>query len=268
MEHIISRVLETEQVLFASDLVCLGRFHCRPGDPGFAGGEPCAGHTVVFPRRAVWIQHEGRRPFVADPATIPLYNRGQVYSRKAIDPRGDTCDWMAFPTEVLGAPFGQMAAMSSGRIYATQRRMFAAAAREHRDPVALEETAVLVLGMVRRRHGAAASEGPPALDAVEEARRLLNLEAGRTTSLSALARACGLSPYRLCREFRRATGMTISAYRIGLRTFASLEALPHARDLSALALDAGFSSHSHFSAAFRRVFDATPSSLREDLIGR
>jgi AraC-like DNA-binding protein len=175
------------------------------------------------------------------------------------------------------APFGRAAAMSNGEIYATQRRMFAAAARRgsaattgagDAGAAALEEAALRVLDMVLRRHTAARPEGPPAFDAIEEARRLLNLEGARASSLSALARACGLSPYRLCREFRRATGMTITAYRIGLRVFASLEALPGTRDLSALALDAGFSSHSHFSAAFRRVFNTTPSRLRGDLIAR
>ena len=278
MHHILSRVLETEQLLFASDLVCLGRFRCAPADLSFKGGEPCTGHTVVFPRRAVWIQHEGREPFVADPATVPLYNRGQIYTRRPIDPRGDACEWMAFPSAVINdalreaghprqeapdAPFDRMAAISNGRIYAAQRRMFAAAARTERDGAALDEASLLLLDLVvRQQRRAAGAAGPPAIEAVEEARRLLNLEEGRRWPLGALARACGLSPYRLCREFRRATGMTMSAYRIGLRVFASLEALPGARDLSAIALDAGFSSHSHFSAAFRRVFQTTPSALR------
>jgi AraC family transcriptional regulator len=279
--HILSRVLETEQLLFASDLVCLGSFRCGPAEPSFGGGQPCSGHTVVFPRRAVWIQHDGRRPFVADPATIPLYNRGQVYWRKAIDARGDAAEWMAFAPEAITgalrelghagqdrpeAPFDRMAAMSTGRIYAMQRRMFRAAAQGTAAAPALEESALLLLDQVLRRSGARGIEGPPAVEAVEEARRLINLEGARPHSLSSLARACALTPYRLCREFRRATGMTISAYRTGLRTFAALEALPGARDLTALALDAGFCSHSHFSAAFRRVFETTPSRLRGELL--
>jgi AraC-like DNA-binding protein len=39
----------------------------------------------------------------------------------------------------------------------------------------------------------------------------------------------------------------------------ALAELPHADDLTALALDLGFSSHSHFSAVFRRTFGLTPS---------
>src|SRR5687768_16780441 len=77
--HILEGILSSERLIFASDLVCLGTFRSRPEEPGFRGGQPCSGHTVVFPRRAVWIQHEGGASFVADAARVPLYNRGQVY---------------------------------------------------------------------------------------------------------------------------------------------------------------------------------------------
>ena len=40
------------------------------------------------------------------------------------------------------------------------------------------------------------------------------------------------------------------------------------RDLSRLALDLGYSSHSHFTAAFRRSFDVPPSAARKLLIVR
>jgi AraC-like DNA-binding protein len=34
------------------------------------------------------------------------------------------------------------------------------------------------------------------------------------------------------------------------------------RDLAAIGVDLGFSSHSHFTAAFRACFGVTPSTLR------
>jgi AraC family transcriptional regulator len=40
------------------------------------------------------------------------------------------------------------------------------------------------------------------------------------------------------------------------------------RDLSRLALDLGYSSHSHFTAAFRRSFGTPPSAARKLLIVR
>jgi AraC-like DNA-binding protein len=48
-----------------------------------------------------------------------------------------------------------------------------------------------------------------------------------------------------------------------LRLHASLERVAEpGSDLTAVALDLGFASHSHFTAAFRRSFGLTPSALR------
>ena len=49
-------------------------------------------------------------------------------------------------------------------------------------------------------------------------------------------------------------------YYVRLR--ASLDRVAAGEDLSALAFDLGFSSHSHFSASFRRAFGVTPSRVR------
>ncbi len=279
--HILAGVLPSERLIFASDLVCLGAFRSRPGDPGFRGGEPCSGHTVVFPRHSVWIQHEGGALFVADAARVPLYNRGLVYRRTAIDPRGDACEWMAFPSSVLAtaladaghrgqerpdAPFDRALTASSGALYVAQRRMFATAARAGAEAHDIEERALGVLDILISRHLSTRTPSADSfIDGVEHARRLIALEGASPMPLTSLAAACGMSPYRLCRDFKRATGMTISAYRTQVRVFASLDRLPRARDLSALALAAGFCSHSHFAAAFRRVLGTTPSALRREL---
>ena len=75
--------------------------------------------------------------------------------------------------------------------------------------------------------------------------------------------------FHLCRSFRRATGLTLHAYRDEVRLRLALERLQHGeRDLSRLALDLGYSSHSHFTAAFRHTFDMPPSTARKLLIVR
>jgi AraC-like DNA-binding protein len=38
--------------------------------------------------------------------------------------------------------------------------------------------------------------------------------------------------------------------------------VPHHEDLTALALDLGFSSHAHFTSAFRQTYGRTPSEFR------
>ena len=53
-----------------------------------------------------------------------------------------------------------------------------------------------------------------------------------------------------------------------LRLGRALVELPNATDLTTLAFDLGFSSHSHFAAAFRRAFGCTPSHFRESTRSR
>lgn len=61
-------------------------------------------------------------------------------------------------------------------------------------------------------------------------------------------------------------GTTIHDYLRRQRLRAALEPLAEtSTDLARLALDLGFSSHSHFTGAFRREFGRTPSPARDRL---
>jgi len=77
-----------------------------------------------------------------------------------------------------------------------------------------------------------------------------------------VARAVDASPAYLTDVFRCCEGLPLYRYVLQARLARALVELPHADDLTALALDLGFSSHSHFTAAFRRAFAFTPSQFR------
>jgi AraC-like DNA-binding protein len=79
--------------------------------------------------------------------------------------------------------------------------------------------------------------------------------------------ACALhaSPFHLARVFRAETGFSLEGYPRALRLKAALERLPESGDsLTALALELGFASHSHFTETFRREFGVAPSVVRDD----
>ena len=78
-----------------------------------------------------------------------------------------------------------------------------------------------------------------------------------------VARGVGASPAYLTDVFRRVEGIPLHGYLTQLRLARALVELPHAADLTTLALALGFSSHSHFTSAFRRAFGCTPSQFRE-----
>jgi AraC-like DNA-binding protein len=86
---------------------------------------------------------------------------------------------------------------------------------------------------------------------------------GAPVRLVDAARAAGASPAYLTHVFSRFEGMSLHQYLTGLRLSRALADLPHTDNLTTLALDLGFSSHSHFTAAFRRAYGVTPSAFRE-----
>jgi methylphosphotriester-DNA--protein-cysteine methyltransferase len=61
----------------------------------------------------------------------------------------------------------------------------------------------------------------------------------------------------------RLTGTPVHRYHLRARMTAALdEVLDSSRDFTTIGIDLGFSSHSHFTATFRRTFGITPSALR------
>jgi len=100
-------------------------------------------------------------------------------------------------------------------------------------------------------------------DLVEAAKNTISTNLDRNVSLHELCAAIQCSPWQLCRAFRRATGQTLTNYRHALRMQIALERLQQRdTDLTELALELGYSSHSHFTYVFHRHLGITPSQVR------
>ena len=87
----------------------------------------------------------------------------------------------------------------------------------------------------------------------------------RGVRLNQIAAAIGASPAYLAQMFRVVEGVSLYRYALRLRLMRALELLPQYDDLSGLALDAGFSNHSHFTTAFRQSFGYAPASVRSQM---
>lgn len=280
--------LPVEQLLFDSPLLRIATFRCPASHALFEETGPVINPVIVFPRTAVWIQHAGGVAFVSDPTLATLYNRGQIYRRRRLDDVGDHCDWFALaPTllaEIAAArdpgvrdhpdhPFGQAHTTSDDETYLFQRQMVE---RLHTggaaDPLWVEEGAIRLATRVLHR-AAEDSDPQPARrasaraaqlhrDQAEHARQILALRFRERCSLEGLAGRVGVSVFHLCRVFRRHTRLTLHEYQTELRLRHALDELQErGADISQIALDVGFSSHSHFTAAFRRRFGLTPSAF-------
>lgn len=126
----------------------------------------------------------------------------------------------------------------------------------------LEEALVT---MVRAASQVAATDEPIGARSMRLVRIVKELLDATTAplSLSAIAAEAGASPTYLTDLFRRAEGMPIYRYQNRLRLARSLLRLGDADDITDLALELGFSSHSHFTSTFRTTFGVTPSAHRE-----
>ena len=66
----------------------------------------------------------------------------------------------------------------------------------------------------------------------------------------------------LTQVFRQVEGMPLYRYQLQLRLAKALDLIGRYEDLSALAAELGFSSHSHFANAFRQSYGRTPAEFR------
>ena len=255
--------------LFASSRVRIGRFRRHPSEPDFRTAGAIPSPTLTFPRLPVRIEQAGRRPAVADPTVVMLYDQGQEYERKMVSPLGDRGDWFEFrPEDVAEAAGGWAFAAPSvpapSLLVARERALFAAVFARA-EALALEEAALGLLDEVFRRARPAPAWRELAYAAQERLARCYT----RTVRLDELASSLGCSTFHLCRVFRAATGRTVHQQLTALRLHCALDLVPQRRgDLSGLALELGFSHHAHFTAAFRAAFGVSPIAWARRLARR
>lgn len=242
---------------------------------------------LVFPRRFVEIEQDGRDPVIANPNRVILYNAGQRFRRRFVG-EPDLNEAFHFSAGVLRDALSRLdpsltdrepifpiaSAPISASVYLFQRQVIEAAPRL--SDIDLTEAAFRVLDATLRDAapmllGAGSRHRPPRAasahrDAVAAVQRAIAAKPTASHSLKALAAESGVSVYHLCRVFRTETGVTIGRFIHEQRLRRALEDLADPRaDLTTIALSYGYSSHSHFTARFGEVFGMPPSAARRAL---
>ena len=269
-----------DQLILETPLVRVGLFEARPGDPHFRDSGTPGEHLIAFPLTSVRLEMASLQPFVADRNTVIFYNPEQQYRRSVASLRGDRCHWLGLKPETIEQLFGAagcrpgttgdrlfpfVAGPCDTRSYELQLSLVKDLVSPT-PPASLEvEERVLaifrrVLGQACDFRGSDPTSSPRPNKWSESGRDFLAVHYTESFSLHDIAGSLGCSPYYLCRAFRRGTGTTLHAYRERLRLRRALLEIDDRRgDLTGLALDLGYSSHSHFTAAFRRMFGRPPS---------
>jgi AraC family transcriptional regulator len=249
-----------------------------PGAPEREGAEGFSPQfQVVFPYRGMLVWHVGRDDVVGDSNQVLFVTGGEEYRLSEPLP-GGYAELIITPdpdvlAEIAETPAARLPAhplfrrrsrRTSPALQSLRARFLHWAAGACAvDGLAAEE---LTLALVR---AALTDDAPRAVPGaatrllLRRAKEFLEAEFANPIRLGHVAHAVGASPAYLTDLFRRLEGVSMHRYVAQLRLARALVELPHADDLSTLALDVGFSSHSHFSAAFRRAFGCTPSQFRQ-----
>jgi len=224
-----------------------------------------AAPELILPRRGVFAVHRHAGVTIADAATAVVLRGGEEYRVSHPAGHGDACTALAFAPAVVEEALGARAPAHGVLRAATQRRVALLTARLRRGATALEadEGALLLLDAVAEDLRDRAPSAPATARRADAVRALLAADPAADWRLGSVAAAVHCSPFHLARQFRAATGETISRYVLRLRLALAAERIAAGeRALAPLAHELGFAHHSHLSARFRALFALTPSELR------
>jgi AraC family transcriptional regulator len=270
----MSRKSET---LYTSPLVTVRDVVCSEGCGSGRHEEQCQAASIAFVRSGTFVRRDRMGRHVADATRVVFFDPAEPYMVDHPVPGGDRSTVLLFDESTLREAvrdargdrvFARATRAGDADIHLVHRRLLAGAHRRAEgvceDGVEVEETALRLLqlttgGADTPLHGAAARR---AATLAADAQVLIAGSFTGCITLEGLAKTLGVSPFALCRAFRRATGSTVHQHLTGLRLATALEQLPRYHErLTDLALDLGFSSHSHFTQAFRSYFGRAPSTV-------
>jgi AraC family transcriptional regulator len=270
------------QPLLKSPTVTIRDVYCQ-GNTRPPSGEECAAMTeLVFPYRGVYVRHLGQDQAVAEANQVLFFNAGEGYRISHPLSGGDASLSLAICESLLSelahpALLRESAAFEFRwqrlRIDARAQALVALLRHSLRENIAepLEaESLALTLAQralgPRTTHIAGASVGRQRL--VDRAKLVLASDLTRRWTLAEIAAEVRVSPVYLTQVFQQVEGLPLYRYQLRLRLARALDLLGCYDDLTALSLDLGFSSHSHFSAAFREAYGRTPSEFRQSALRR
>jgi AraC-like DNA-binding protein len=266
----VARLLDTASVS-VRDVRCRGE--CR-----HRSAEECSAHThLVFPYRGVYLRHVGDAQAVADANHVLLFNAGEGYRVSHPVDGGDSNLTLELAEPLLHELAPRELARRDGepgfrhqalRIDARAQALVALLRHAlHRGSIEALEAESLALTLASRSLGPRTARTPGATHArqrlVDRAKLLLASDLGRRWTLADIAAEVGGSAVYLTQAFRQVEGMPLYRYQLQLRLARALALLDRDVDLSSLAQDLGFSSHSHFAAAFHQAYGRTPSAFRD-----
>lgn len=245
------------------------------------GDEKCSHTTQIsFPYRGAHVQQIGAKQYVADPNHMVMIEKNEPYRLSDSTVGKHAMLTMAINPEALSTvlPSEYSASLQQpgrdrwGVRTDPHTQLMAVQLRQRliRRSIGKQEGEIATLHLVRRAlkqsiaSAGPASKGRPA-ELADQVKMHLSVDPWRRWRLAEMAEKVCVTKEYLTDTFHRVEGVPFYRYHLRLRLAFALTMLTNCDDLTTLAIELGFSSHSHFSSAFKKMFGQTPSAFKKSI---
>ncbi|HEY3569143.1 MAG TPA: AraC family transcriptional regulator [Thermoanaerobaculia bacterium] len=273
--------------LYRSPRLGVALWDCAAGQRGLSEERRPFWHVVSFVHSGAFVLHAKGQPTVMDATSVLLHNPGDAFRSEHPFGHRDRGSFIGLHQEALLELLAEHdpEALTRPRallphpyvhglfsVYLLQRLLVRRLQSwPSSDLLGIEETVLRVLAGVvkgaRQGQGGTTARRDPSRARrcyTEDVKALLQERFRERLQLEDIARSLHVSTCHLCRTFQEQTGVPIHRYLNRLRLREAMELMTEREvDLSDLALGLGFSSHSHFTAAFRKELGIPPRGLRK-----
>jgi len=268
--------------LLKSPTVTIRDTYCR-GTCRYESSEECTLTTqLIFPYRGVYVRHVGQNQAVAEANQVLFFNAMEGYRVSHPVSGGDASVTLVVEESQLHELAPPSLLQDGARVRFCQRRLRVDARTQAlvallrhslREKVAEPlEAEALALTLVQRSLGPRTARAPASTYGrqrlVDRIKLVLTSDLARRWTLEEIAAEVHGSPVYLTQVFQQVEGLPLYRYQLRLRLSRALDLLGEYDDLTSLGLDLGFSSHSHFTSAFRQLYGHTPSEFKHSALRR
>jgi AraC-like DNA-binding protein len=268
-----------KSLLYESDDVVIESAHNDAADGHLSAAQTPLAHAFVFSRTISKLDDGEGRSVTANPTAVLMLNQNQRYTTRPIDEVETSVRYLVSDTVLLQLlapyeksvslyrPFRFLEAAPPAATLIEERVLAEVVASG--EPMDVEGAVLHMFASVVRaaygqKRGRMATRRE--IDGVEAVREWIARNPAANPSLPEMSEMAGLTPMKLCRAFRQRTGLTLTRFRHVLRGCLALDLMTSgSKDLLEISLSLGYSSHSHFTYVFRRIFGEAPSAVRRRL---
>ncbi len=259
------------RTLHSSGLGCVEDFSASGDYPPPCGHSP--EYQLVLPYAGAFEWHVGAKTVFLDGTRVLFVSAGEDYADRhvagfghdsiIITPQVSMLHELCRPAAPARHPaFERVAEPTTPRMNLRSHRLLHLEASGN-DPLASDE---LMIAQLKEALGTQRVAGVSPLRVVDAAKQFLHAHLCEPISLNEIAQAVQVSGAYLTDAFTRSEGVPLCRYRVRLRLNRALVELPRSDDITELALGLGFSSHAHFSNAFKSLYGLSPSTFRAECV--